>query len=354
MPPPYGLGLGMPDSRFYEALGPASLAELATLSGASLADPAMADRRVDGVSPLDAAGPSHLAYLGDKRYAAAFAETGAGACFVRASDAARGPASCALLITPDPQTAYARVVDRLHRPRRHAVAGPSVHPEADLEDDVVVGQGAVIGPGARIGAGTVIGANAVIGPGVAIGRRCRIGAGAVVGFALIGDEVAILAGAVIGEPGFGVTGLGGQILDVPQLGRVILQDRVSVGANSCIDRGAWDDTVVGENTKIDNLCQIAHNARIGRNCVLAAYTGISGSVTVGDGAMFGGRAGVADHLRVGEGARIGAAAAVMRDVPAGETWTGGPARPLRAWLRETAWLARAAQKSGQKGAEGDD
>jgi UDP-3-O-[3-hydroxymyristoyl] glucosamine N-acyltransferase len=349
----------MPDQRFYEALGPAPLAELAALAGAVLADPALGERQVDGVSPLDAAGPTHLAYLGDKRYAAALANTRAGACFVRASDAGRAPKDCALLITADPQTAYARVAPRLVRPRRHPAGGPAVHPEADLEPGVVVGQGAVVGPGARIGADTVIAPNAVIGPGVAIGRRCRIGAGAVVGFSLIGDEVTILAGAVVGEPGFGVTGLGGQTRDVPQLGRVILQDRVSVGANSCIDRGAWDDTVVGENTKIDNLCQIAHNARIGRNCVLAAYTGISGSVTVGDGAMFGGRAGVADHLKIGEGARIGAAAAVMRDVPAGETWTGGPARPLRNWLRETAWLARAAQtgaqgRGGLRGAEGDD
>jgi UDP-3-O-[3-hydroxymyristoyl] glucosamine N-acyltransferase len=143
------------------------------------------------------------------------------------------------------------------------------------------------------------------------------------------------------------------MVDVPQLGRVILQDGVSVGACSCIDRGAWDDTVVGENTKIDNLVQIAHNVRIGRNCLLAAFTGISGSVVIGDGAMFGGRAGVADHLQVGAGAKIGAAAAVMRDVPAGETWAGQPARPLRNWLREIAWLGRAAGRS-PKGTEGDE
>jgi UDP-3-O-[3-hydroxymyristoyl] glucosamine N-acyltransferase len=211
----------------------------------------------------------------------------------------------------------------------------------------------VIGPGARIGADTVVGANAVIGPGVAIGRRCRIGAGAVVGFALVGDNVSIHAGAVIGEPGFGVAPAGNGVVDVPQLGRVILQDGVTVGACSCIDRGAWDDTVVGENTKIDNLVQIAHNVRIGQNCVLAAHTGISGSVIIGDGAMFGGRAGVTDHRQVGAGARIAAAAAVMRDVPAGETWAGEPARPLRSWLRESAWLSRAANR-GLKGTGGDE
>ncbi len=126
---------------------------------------------------------------------------------------------------------------------------------------------------------------------------------------------------------------------------MILQDGVTLGANSAVDRGAYDDTVVGENTKIDNLVHIAHNAQIGRNCVMAAYTGISGSVTIGDGAQFGGRAGVADHMTVGDGARVGAAAGVFRNIPAGETWSGYPARPVKQWLRETAWLSRAAAAS---------
>jgi UDP-3-O-[3-hydroxymyristoyl] glucosamine N-acyltransferase len=121
---------------------------------------------------------------------------------------------------------------------------------------------------------------------------------------------------------------------------------VTVGANSCIDRGAFGDTSVGENTKIDNLVHIAHNVSLGRNCVLAAYTGISGSTTVGDGVQFGGKAGVADHLSIGSGAGIGAAASVFKNVPAGEVWTGFPARPIKRWMRETAWLSR---QAGDKG-----
>jgi UDP-3-O-[3-hydroxymyristoyl] glucosamine N-acyltransferase len=168
----------------------------------------------------------------------------------------------------------------------------------------------------------------------------------VVGFALIGDGVALSAGAVIGEAGFGAAAGPSGVVDVPQLGRVILQDNVTIGANSCVDRGAYDDTVVGENTKIDNLVHIAHNTRVGRNCVMAAYVGISGSVTIGDGVAFGGRAGVADHVSVGSGASIGAAAGVIRDIPAGEVWSGYPAKPVREWLRETAWLARSARRKG--------
>ena len=344
----------MPDSRFYETLGPAALAELAELTGAVLADPQAGAREVEGVAPLGRAGPADIGFLADRRYLRDLGETRAGACFISAAYAARAPEGCAVLVTEQPLAAYARAAARLHRPRSHH-GEAAIHPEAELEPEVELGCGVVIGPGARIGAGSRIGANTVIGPGVAIGRRCRIGSNATLGFCLVGDEVRIFAGAVIGEAGFGVAGGVGRVLDVPQLGRVILQDRVTVGANSCIDRGAWDDTVVGENTKIDNLVQIAHNVRIGRNCILAAHTGISGSVVVGDGVMFGGRAGVADHLEIGAGAKIAAAAGVMKSVPAGDVWGGAPARPLRRFMRETAWLARRAQAGGSgRGESGGD
>jgi UDP-3-O-[3-hydroxymyristoyl] glucosamine N-acyltransferase len=138
----------------------------------------------------------------------------------------------------------------------------------------------------------------------------------------------------------------GRTVDVPQLGRVILQDNVGIGANTCIDRGAWDDTVIGENTKIDNLVQIAHNVRLGRNCLLAAHTGISGSCVVGDGVAFGGRAGLADHVTVEDRARVAAGAGVMKNIPADEMWAGLPARPIRRFMRETAWVAKMSRSRG--------
>lgn len=333
----------MPDSRFFDAHGPMPLRELAALCGVELGG-AGAETPVTGVAPLALAGPGDVTFFSDRRYAADLKGTRAAACFLRAADAELAPAGCVPMVAGAPQAAWARAAAALYRVRRHLGEDGAIHPDARLEAGVLLGFGVVIGAGAAVGAGTAIGPGAVIGPGVQIGRDCEIGAHAVISCALLGDRVKILAGAKIGEPGFGVAVDRGGAVDVPQLGRVILQDGVTVGANSCIDRGAFEDTVVGENTKIDNLVQVAHNVRLGRNCLLAAHTGISGSVTAEDGVAFGGRAGIADHIHIGAGAQVAAASGVMKDIPAGEMWMGSPARPIRKFMRETAWLSRMAHR----------
>ena len=340
-----------PDPRFFDLGGALDLGALARLAGAIVFDDRHAERRIGHVAILSAADGGGVSFCTDRKHLGILAATRAGACFVNEAYALSVPERCAALVTPWPQAGYAAAADHFHRPRRHEGGGAAAHLSAEIEDGVEIAPGAVIGPGVRIGRGTHIAPGAVIGPGVAIGRDGYVGAGARVGFALIGDRVKIYAGAVIGEAGFGAAAGGRGVVDLPQLGRVILQDGVTIGANSCVDRGAWDDTVIGENTKIDNLVQIAHNVIIGRNCVLAAQTGISGSVTIGDGCQMGGRVGVADHLTIGAGARLAAAAGVMKDVPAGESWGGFPARPVRSWMRQTAWLARAAH--GKHAIEGE-
>jgi UDP-3-O-[3-hydroxymyristoyl] glucosamine N-acyltransferase len=340
----------MPDPRFFEDLGPATLTELASLSGARLADSALGGRLATHAAPLESAGAGAVTFLSDPKRLVDLVGLRAAVCFLKPDHAASAPEGCAVLVTAHPQASWAAAAKRLHRPRRHDGA-QHIHPDSQLEDGVLLSPGVVVGQGARIGRGTALGPGAVVGPGVAIGRDCRIGANAVIGFALIGDRVQVHAGAVIGEAGFGAAGGPAGVVDLPQLGRVILQDGVTIGANSCVDRGAFGDTTIGENTKIDNLVHVAHNVRLGRNCVAAAFTGVSGSTVVGDGVAFGGKAGVADHLTVGTGAQIGASASVFKDVPAGETWTGFPARPLKRWLRETAWLSRKAGGRGIKGPE---
>ena len=339
--------MATPDPRFYETLAPASVAELAELTGAAVSPGVQGDRMMQGAAPLQHATSVAVGFLSDRKHLDALRTTQAGACFVAPAFAEAAPPGCTLLLTPEPQAAYAKAAQRLYQARRPEPGAPLVHPTAQLEPDVRLGPGVVLGPGARVGSGTEIGAYTVVGPGVCIGRDGQIGSNVAIGFALIGDRVRILSGAVIGEAGFGIAGGRSGAMDIPQLGRVIIQDGVTVGACTCIDRGAYDDTVVGENTKIDNLVQIAHNCVVGRNCVLAGHVGLSGSVTVGDGAMFGGRAGIADHISIGAGARVAAAAGVMRDIPAGETWCGAPARPIRTFMKEVAWLSRSAAGKGE-------
>lgn len=332
----------MIDPRFYEALGPITVRALAPSADIG----GDGERLVYSAAPPERAGPGDLCYFEAKKGAKPLAASPA-ACVISPAAAHLAPNAAALILAERPRTLFSRIVTALVRSR--GIGGDRIDASAKIEASVRVAPGAVIGAGAEIGEGAEIGANAVIGPGVAIGRRTRIGAGASIAFALIGDDVTILPGAVIGEQGFGVAGDASGPVDIPHFGRVIIQDRVTIGANSTIDRGVFDDTVLGEDCKLDNLCHVAHNCTIGRGSLIAAFAGISGSTVVGDGVTMGGRVGIGDHRNIGARATLAGGAAVFQDVPAGEVWSGYPAKPLRKWLREAAWLSRKASGVGNAG-----
>jgi UDP-3-O-[3-hydroxymyristoyl] glucosamine N-acyltransferase len=196
----------------------------------------------------------------------------------------------------------------------------------------------------RIAAGCQIGPHAVIGQGVVMGEGCRIGAQASVSHAILGNRVYVYPGARIGQEGFGFAITPAGFLTVPQLGRVVLQDDVEIGANSTVDRGASHDTVIGAGTRIDNLIQIGHNVRMGRCCVMAAQSGVSGSSILEDFVQIGAQAGLTGHLTIGAKASIGAQAGVMSDVPAGAVVVGSPALPVREFFRNVAVLRRLARR----------
>jgi UDP-3-O-[3-hydroxymyristoyl] glucosamine N-acyltransferase len=333
----------MVDARFFTTDRQMTLAEVADATGAVLAPGGGAARRVTAVSPLSQAGEADVAFVARARLLEAFAKSRAAACFLtpelaRGLDPARN-----LLITDTPQVAHAKLARLLHpEPLPEAVPGPDtgVSDVARLGDNVTLGHGVVIGPHAEIGARTTIGAGSVIGAGVVIGPDARIGAQVCISHALIGARVTIQPGAKIGQAGFGYHPGPSGLVHIPQLGRVVIGDDVDIGANTSIDRGSGEDTVIGPGTKIDNLVQIGHNCRIGAHCIIVAQVGLSGSVVIGDGTVLAGQAGVADHVTIGAGVRVAAKAGVMRDIPDKVTQGGYPAVDIRQWHRANSMLTR--------------
>ena len=311
----------MIDPRFYTLRdGGLTLHDLCARLGLSRPDGSWGEDRVERPSALASSTPGSIGFLENRKAVAQLDTARATACFV-------------------PERFAHEVADRnivplvTETPKYHLARATAL-----LIDDVKEG-GQTIDPSAAIHPSTVI------GPGVVIGKDVTIGAHNVITHALIEEGCSVGSCNVIGGTGFGVVGgPDGDVLSVPHVGRVVIAERVRIGSNCCVDRGQLGDTTIGADTKIDNLVQIAHNCAVGRACVLAGCVGLSGSCTVGDRVQMGGRVGLADHVSVGDGARLAAFAGVMTDIPAGETWSGIPAVPIREHMKMVAHTRRAVRK----------
>jgi UDP-3-O-[3-hydroxymyristoyl] glucosamine N-acyltransferase len=330
----------MADPRFFDNRGPYTLAEVCARANVSAPPDSDATARIEDLANLTAAGPSHLSFFtGGGANAAEFAQSKAGFCFVPQNLGKHTPPATMIVIPCGSVTHAFGAAARFFYPDSALATWAqqtSVDPSARIGEGVVLSPGVVVGPRAEIGDGTRLAPNAVIGRGVTIGRHCDIGSNVTISHAMLGDEVLILPGAQIGSPGFGfASGPAGHV-KIPQLGRVIIQDKVEIGACTTIDRGALNDTVIGEGTKIDNLVQVGHGTQIGRHCVIVGQVGISGSCQIGDFVVMGGQVGIADHVTIGTGARIAARAGAASGVElaGGTDYGGAPAKPIRQWIRE--------------------
>ena len=338
----------MVDTRFHDRLKSFSAKQIAEITGATIASGGYEAVVFDDVTPLDKAGSANLSFLDNVKYKDDFANTKAGACFVSENMSHLAPDNVCLFITPTPYKAYA-LAARAFYPEENLGnsidKGAYVSDEAVIDDNnVVVEAGAVIKDGVQIGAGCWIEAGAVIGKNVVVGQNCRIGTNASISHSIIGDNVRIYPGCCIGQDGFGFAIDTAGYIKVPQLGRVIIEDGVEIGANTTIDRGSGPDTIIGAGSWLDNLVQIGHNVKIGKCCVIVSQVGVAGSTVLDDFVMMGGQVGIAGHLKIGKGAKIAAKSGVTKNVAPGAEMMGYPAVPIKQFMRQIVHLNRLIKK----------
>ena len=316
-------------------------ADLADLVSGELSGPG--DVLIRGLEAVDRAGEGDLTFIADESWAAGWSECGASAALVSRHVDLPHPSPNghprAVIRVDDADTAMIAVLERF-APEVETLA-EGVHATAVVDPSAVVDPTAVVGPQCCVAAGCRIGPRAILVAGVRLYRDVEIGEASVLHASVtvrercvIGRRTTLHCGVAVGTDGFGYRPSATGLVKVPHLGNVVIGDDVEIGANTCIDRGKFGSTTIGDGTKIDNLCQIAHNCRIGRSCALSGLVGLAGSVTIGDGTRVGGGVGVADHISIGRGVTIAAKSGVMNDIPDGETWAGVPAQERRIAMRE--------------------
>jgi UDP-3-O-[3-hydroxymyristoyl] glucosamine N-acyltransferase len=337
----------MADTRFYDRAGPFGLADIAAAANAEITGAPPSIPHFADVMPLAEARADTISFIDNPRYVNAYQSSEAGAIIVAPNLVALAPATAALLVTDDPYRSYAKVAQMFYpEPPAAGQSGgqAGAASSAQIGEGVALMTGAIIGEDCVIGDDCIIGEYTVIGKGVHLGKGCRIGPNCTLIYCTLGSNVILHAGVRIGQDGFGFAPGAPAHEKLPQLGTVIIEDDVELGANCCVDRGAGPDTIIGAGTKIDNLCQIAHNVELGRGCLVAAQVGISGSAKLGDFVMIGGQTGVAGHLVIGDGVKIAGKSGVTKDIPAGMTVAGFPAIKATEHWRNLAAINRLRRK----------
>jgi UDP-3-O-[3-hydroxymyristoyl] glucosamine N-acyltransferase len=327
-----------------ETFMPITIKELADLCGARIEGGDLSTL-LHSAADITSAGPNQVTQLTNSRYAVYLKDTRASACFIAEGFAVDArPENLALLVCPDPEISFVKAVKLLHPEREY---GSFIAPQAILEENVKLGSDLYIGPYAVIGANTSIGDNSKVLAGSYIGRNVKIGKNCMLNpYAVIyddvqiGDNVIIHSGAIIGADGFGYKFRDHAHVKVPQVGNVVIEDNVEIGANTCIDRGALGSTTIGTGSKIDNLVQIGHNNKVGKHVIMCGQTGVSGSCNIEDYAILAGSAGIADHVTIGKGSVVMARSGVAGNIPPGTQVFGSPAKDKKIAYKEQAAISK--------------
>lgn len=338
----------MSDTRFFKKPKPLSLADLAKISGADLYGDCDPEVMMSDVAPIQTATENNVSFIDNKKYIDEFSKSKAGACFVSPDNVDKAPKGMSLLVSKHPYKAYAKAAQKFYPEpswdKSYIADTAFIHPTAKIGSQCIIDHNVYIGRNVEIENNSWIRPNTVIGHGCVIGENTIIGSNSSLSNSIVGSGCRFLPGVRIGQDGFGFAIDPAGHVPVPQLGRVIIGDRVYVGSNTTIDRGAGPDTEIGDGTMIDNLVQIGHNVKIGKFCIIVSQVGISGSTVIEDYAVLAGQVGVAGHITVGRGARVAAQSGIMRDVPAGAEVMGSPAVPLREKFKQIAMVANLAKK----------